>query len=889
MTFENAKASNWVMEGFSVIPTGFRLNGTDKGYTSFGRAFTDGDTVFYSATDEQGNREAGFGTYQANTIIDRKPTATLFNNVYNGTAPSPLPFSNGGTIAGTFNAVAFNTLWDHLYNTDNPHEVSAPQVHLEPALTPLDDQNVQSALEWLFSYFSEAAPDDWHLAHIDGNTTYIQINSGPDSEFPPTVEDLSFAELKLNHDAGHLWTRLQNGSIVKIGSQNFIEDAPVDGHVYGRMDGEWYQVSVVEVSDNRPDDPSVGDLWCDTARTMELYVYVNDQQGWVSMTGKGGIDSVIGDNIVLDDSDATMRNIALCREITQEGNGFWRPIFTSDVVTEGSQPMLGIDAGITSIEEVHNQHDANYFLYGSQVEGDADLQRQINDINVELEALATTREWGQWEMVATVPEVTAGKVNLDPLDFLSDTAVLQINGTDSSQTNHGFTEVVAGDYIELVGPEGFGLYTADGPAVDNQGSKKFELSMVRSNGRVSVGDTIDVKVFHLADTDIDLSDLDGRYAFKTAEHFNASHQTEDEIWYNAPHNFAISNDMVQYEEWAPNYYRIAHNEDMKGMLLLSGRAANGSGVITAKSWDEIATDNTSVYYLRNSNSRLDNGLLKEIKLNDVGNVIVLKQPSTGASLSMHITSHADKTISSETEHCARVTIRRKSGIPNAEGEWRAYLQKEYLSAKGHDHYVGTLNTREDRILRGWKSLSSNEFSLTSNTGTTPSDDSKAGTWASVRQFKVYSGQFKGSVIGGSFPNGLGLITVQRPVDTGYIMASYLTTSNIRSERGDHTMYVRPFYGEQLNYSISDWDSTLTVGTMGIIQNSRTQILSSQSTNQFSVDDEVDDDRPVWTGSNFSDFKGLDDFIAELKSAEPDQSTIDFLISQWHVYWNTPGQ
>ena len=56
---KDAKASNRVLERAMALPSGFKLLGTSKGYTSFSRAFEGGDDVFYAAHDEVGNREAG--------------------------------------------------------------------------------------------------------------------------------------------------------------------------------------------------------------------------------------------------------------------------------------------------------------------------------------------------------------------------------------------------------------------------------------------------------------------------------------------------------------------------------------------------------------------------------------------------------------------------------------------------------------------------------------------------------------------------------------------------------------------------------------------------------------------------------------------------------------
>ena len=107
----DAKASNWVLERAKPGFSSFSLLGTSKGYTSFNRAFENGDDVFYSAHDSVGNREAGWGTFQGSQIVGRSPTATLVNGLYSHGSPQKVTFSGEVEVACTFNAVAFNILW----------------------------------------------------------------------------------------------------------------------------------------------------------------------------------------------------------------------------------------------------------------------------------------------------------------------------------------------------------------------------------------------------------------------------------------------------------------------------------------------------------------------------------------------------------------------------------------------------------------------------------------------------------------------------------------------------------------------------------------------------------------------------------------------------------
>jgi hypothetical protein len=60
-----------------------------------------------------------------------------------------------------------------------------------------------------------------------------------------------------------------------------IDDAPKDGRMFVRKDGQWIQLpagtgSITYVGDNAPDDPQVGELWFNTL-TSELLVWDGDE------------------------------------------------------------------------------------------------------------------------------------------------------------------------------------------------------------------------------------------------------------------------------------------------------------------------------------------------------------------------------------------------------------------------------------------------------------------------------------------------------------------------------------------------------------------------------------------------------------------------------------
>ena len=135
--FTRAKAGDWIAETFDrpTVAGGvgvFELRGTSTGYTAFGDHFAEGEVVFYAAFDDACNRECGFATFSkagpVPTLTPVESNATLANGQFVDGDVKPIAFPNGGTITGTFNSEAFNTIWNHIWDKGNPHDVEAYQV-----------------------------------------------------------------------------------------------------------------------------------------------------------------------------------------------------------------------------------------------------------------------------------------------------------------------------------------------------------------------------------------------------------------------------------------------------------------------------------------------------------------------------------------------------------------------------------------------------------------------------------------------------------------------------------------------------------------------------------------------------------------------------------------
>ena len=167
---------NWIAENSNSSGAGaLTLTGALLTFTRFRDAVPSGG-VWYSIEDANGNREAGYGTFDGTDGLARtEVNATLINGVYNGTNPVAINLSGSQVVAVTFNeqayvdlvanisantsnistnasaisvntsAIALNTT--HRGLTDNPHSVTATQAAYDPTNDPTSSEtDVQAAL-----------------------------------------------------------------------------------------------------------------------------------------------------------------------------------------------------------------------------------------------------------------------------------------------------------------------------------------------------------------------------------------------------------------------------------------------------------------------------------------------------------------------------------------------------------------------------------------------------------------------------------------------------------------------------------------------------------------------------------------------------------------------
>jgi len=331
--FEAAVAGNWIAESFTRpdVSDGigkFYLTGTSKGYSTFGDALSDGQVVFFAAFDDDCNREAGYGVFNGDdqSITPVETTASLANGVYIDGDVAPIAFPNGGTITGTFNAVAFNAIWEHIWNKDNPHEVVADQVEQDNE-NELGD-SVQDALDNLSGIIKEWGEAIKHTAQ-----NYV-------SELPPA-----------NPQKGDMWT-----------------DVGVTGEQYV-WEGE-YWVSVtggglgIDLSDPDNLPPSV--VFDDVGDDVSLYDIalsrkINSISGkgqWVASPIGGGGD-IDANDFVRTNSPGTQHMNGSFNQICWGTQGDDRGAYSAICIGQGTAAGPGMEGAAFYIETDNGSYEIN--------------------------------------------------------------------------------------------------------------------------------------------------------------------------------------------------------------------------------------------------------------------------------------------------------------------------------------------------------------------------------------------------------------------------------------------------------------------------------------------------------------------------------------------------
>ena len=141
------QVGDWIFENCVTVGQGaLTLVSAVTGFSRFADQINPG-TVWYSIEDN-GDREVGIGTFDGvNTIQRTTVQAVLRSGVYETSNPSPLFLSGASFVACTFNADAYESLFDHLGNISNPHNVTADQIPYDSSQDPVTNfTNLQEAM-----------------------------------------------------------------------------------------------------------------------------------------------------------------------------------------------------------------------------------------------------------------------------------------------------------------------------------------------------------------------------------------------------------------------------------------------------------------------------------------------------------------------------------------------------------------------------------------------------------------------------------------------------------------------------------------------------------------------------------------------------------------------
>jgi hypothetical protein len=169
--------------------------------------------------------------------------------------------------------------------------------------------------------------------------------------------------------------------------------------------------------------------------------------------------------------------------------------------------------------------------------GDADLKKQLDEhdhgdyatksdlesLEAELELLAKTLESGQWDVIDN-PGPRAGEMWIAFNDLNVQENQLVLNNEDVSGTSHGWSTLHEGDYVELIDKtdqqsrnieHDYGLFVVKG--IEKTASHiTIDLELYSSNGDCMPGETFEVRILDIAESDMDMASLDERYIKKEA-------------------------------------------------------------------------------------------------------------------------------------------------------------------------------------------------------------------------------------------------------------------------------------------------------------------------------------------------------------------------------------
>ena len=227
-------------------------------------------------------------------------------------------------------------------------------------------------------------------------------------------------------------------------------------------------------------------------------------------------------------------------------------------------------------------------LASAEGHGHDDLASKIDleELQVEVDALATTREAGRWTLIDTAAP-RDGQVHFLATSMLLADNIMTINSTDLDGKVHGWANLQAGDFVEVVqetagNTRSVGSYGLFKVKVDNPGSgmRVLELTQDQGVGSLTNGSDVFIKVFH-ANNDLDVAELDARYALKSHTHSVSSHSHpyEQIAIRNTEKNYYGSN-----TNWGNSLYFFPYaRSGSSGSLSHGGRIENMGKLVLKES------------------------------------------------------------------------------------------------------------------------------------------------------------------------------------------------------------------------------------------------------------------------------------------------------------------
>ena len=163
----------------------------------------------------------------------------------------------------------------------------------------------------------------------------------------------------------------------------------------------------------------------------------------------------------------------------------------------------------------------NHLITKSYVDsGDNALQAEITELALALNTLLVQKTHGQWKYIGFMGDHiprNAGEFALGSDDLTSSTNIIQINNTDLNGMTIGFGDVDIGDYVEIVdvgNPSKYVLFVVSGKP-NGTGISDIAVTLKEKGNNFLIGATCEIRFFELNEQDINLSELDDRYALKS--------------------------------------------------------------------------------------------------------------------------------------------------------------------------------------------------------------------------------------------------------------------------------------------------------------------------------------------------------------------------------------